>query len=296
MSIFRSLKVIRGLASVALIGLVVFVWLRASTPPTVTYLRGQDNVITKVVEVPVETITTKTVLKYVPTADRATVDALMAENKSLEAKVEQLTLSLAEATSTGGGEIVYLPVPSSDRPTIKFSDWRLTFTSDGYHADYSLTQRFSILNSVGLNRKNVPVNVVRLYEIGPNGERYPIPTVETTTIATQANQPRWYMSPSIQLGVTGFVANDSSVGTRGLTVALPWWKRGTMDTAEASRWAVLTPAVVVTDKSTVTVGLLPVSVNLGTVVRSPFKDVWLSPFVGQQGKTRRLGLTLTATF
>ena len=294
-NLFRTIGAIRFIAGLLLVGVMGFAVMKARTPPAITYIKGDDNTITKIVEVP--TITEKTVMKYIPVEDRKAVEALIAANKFLDTKIEQLTRALALSQSTGSGPVTVTVGEStglSPAPTLTtFKDWRLNFQSNGSTANYTLTQKFSILNSVGRNRQNVPVAVTRLFEVGPNGERVPIPITETISVALQQDQSHWYMSPSLQLGMAAVI--DGEATQQGYVVAVQWWKRGKIEAAESTRWAILTPVVLFPDT---TVGLLPVSLNLGTVLRSPLRDVWVSPFIGQNLKTssRRLGVAFTATF
>jgi len=283
----------------------------AKKPPRISQL----DPITTVIEVPVEKLTTKTVTEYVRVEDRTAVDRLMRDNAALKSTVQQLTVSLAEATSHGAGTVVVTtPDPTTNEPTIikvpmtlQFKDWRLEFQSDGVTAHYTLSQKFSILNTVGRTDTNTPVNIVRLFEIGANGERLPIPTVETTIISAQPTRDRFYMKPTLQAGVGilprwDSTATPTTTGGRtrydtSLAVAVPWWKRGRTTAVEDTRYAYLTPVVTINDTE-LTGGLAPISVNLGTLRYSPVTDLWFSPYAGlssRHGK-KKFAVVFTTTF
>lgn len=296
-----STRTLRIVAAVVLIALLAFIYYGSTKPPRITQL----DPITKVVEVPVDKITTKVVKEYVRVEDRAAVNSLLQENKKLHSTVNQLTTSLAKTTSTGQGTTtISFPSDSTqpivfptviERPvSVSFKDWRLNFQSDGARGQYTLTQRYSIVNTVGRTENNVPVNLVRLFEIGEHDERIPIPVVETTTIATQPDQPHFYVKPQLQGGVALFPDNPT---TYAFTVALPWLQRGTIRAAEYTRYAYLTPAVTFTSAEQ-TVGVAPLSVNIGTFKYMPFRDVWVAPYGGMNitTSTKRFALVFTTTF
>lgn len=303
---------LRVIAILVLIFLAVAILHGATRPPRTIQL----DPITKVIEVPVEKITTKTVTQYVKVEDRAVAKQLLADNEKLKTTVQQLTVSLAEATSKGQGEtIITIPSTTPETPPqiievpveVKFKDWRLNFQSVGTSGTYTLSQKFSILNTVGRNENNVPVNVVRLFEIGEHGERLPIPTVETTTISVQPDQMRFYLKPTLQAGIgilPEWITVVTPMTTGGTTkypvsgvIAVPWWKRGTTRAVETTRYAYLTPAMTINGEQVV-LGLLPISANLGTLKHVPFTDLWVSPFVGISSKnsTKKFGLVFTTTF
>lgn len=296
----KWMRVLLSLAILAVLGAIVF---GAQKPPRVTYL----DPITKVIEVPVDRITTNVVKEYVRVEDRAAVTALLNENKKLHSTVEQLTTSLAASTSTGRGTTTIsfpidpaapslFPTPLEVPIKVSFKDWRLNFESNGMDGRYTLTQRYSILNTVGRNKENVPVNLIRLFEIGENGERIPIPITETTTIATRPSQPHTYVRPQVQGGIAFFPnINNSSMPV--LTVAVPWLHRGTIQAAEYTRYAFFTPMATVSENER-TVGVAPLSLNLGTFKYTPFQDVWVSPYGGINPDTsaKRFALVFTTTF
>lgn len=279
----------------------------ATKPPRIIQL----DPITKVIEVPVEKLTIKNVTEYVKVEDRARVTQLLRENSRLNAKVEQLTVALAEHTTTGSGEaVITIPTPATpgtddvvdaapaEPITVTFKDWRLDFRSIGTQATYTLSQKFSIINTVARNKNNVPVNLIRLYEIGENGERVEIPTVESTTIAVKPGQPRFYVKGSLQAGAgTSPITREGQLQfDHSAVIALPWLKRGTSNAVETTRYAYLSPAVMINGKEVIA-GILPISFNFGTILPL-FSDLWASPFVGKssQSNTGRFGIAFTATF
>lgn len=270
------------------------------------------------IEVPVPVITEKIVTKYVPVPDRAAAHALLTENERLKVRVEQLSVSLANAQSRGQGTAVIAPAPArEDAPTpaptrVSFTDWRLNFTADGTDVQYTLTQKFSILNTIGHNKKGVATNLVELYEIGPNDTRTKIPTTETTTIAA-VSPARWHVAPALQAGV-GRITSTSLITTRTVVagvsrtqratnfttsaiVAVQWLTHGQDTSLRHTRWAVASPAVSLSSGDRA-VGVLPVSFNIGSISRQPFSNLWVSPFVGTTGTAilDRVGLIGSATF
>ena len=291
------LRVANALLILVLVGCIVHL---ARKPARVIQL----DPITKVVEVPVEKLTTKTVTQYVKVEDKAAVNDLLKANDALKAHVDQLTVALAEAQSTSSGPAsTTIPIPT---PTIvkvpvdvSFTDWRLKFQSNGNTATYTLSQKFAIVNTVGRNDQNVPVNLIRLYEIGANGERVAIPTTENTTIAIAPPPPHFYVKPTIQAGLGVIVQPAPTTTTRAteFIASVPWLKHGSQRVSETTRYAYLTPALSVTKQEFV-IGVLPASLNLGTLPRSPFTDLWVSPFVGVVPKTsaKRWGFVFTTTF
>ncbi len=301
--------ILRSVAGIVLGFLIAFIIHTAQKPPRTIQL----DPITTVIEVPVDRLTTKVVTEYVPVEDRAAVNRLFADNKRLNATVQQLTVSLAEATSSGRGEVVITIPPSPtlpplviDRPiSVTFKDWRLSFQSDGTVGTYTLTQKYSILNSVGRDKNNTPVQIVRLYEIDAQGERIAIPTVETTTITVAPNQIRFYVKPTFQGGLailptgTSYASAESTVTyNTGFAIGMPWLKRGTTEAVETTRYAYFTPIITV-NNADFTAGLLPVSLNVGTLKYLPLTDLWISPYVGvsvKDANAKRFGVIFSTTF
>lgn len=252
------------------------------------------------IKVPVPVLTPTVVKEYVKVEDRTQVNQLLAENKSLKVTVEALSVTHAEAVSTGTGVATIEPigVPDHIDPPLPpfhllYKDWRLQFESNDSHVSYTLSQKFSIVNTVGKNKNGVETHLVRLFEIGPDSARNLIPTVETTTVVADITAAHWYAKPTIQAGIGLVQAGVQQVS--GI-VAIPVVKRGHSRATEDTRWAVLTPAIAISATER-TVGLLPVSYNLGTLPRQPFTNLWVSPFVGKTATSAtRLGFVVTATF
>lgn len=263
---------------------------------------------TTTIEVPVPVLTERVVTQVLPPEDLPTVTAILKENENLRVKVHELSVSLATYESQGGGPIAPASSPFSPPTTVTrdvhFKDWRLEFTSNQNTAQYTLRQQFAIVNTVGRDRKNTPTHVVRLYEVEPNGARTPIPITQTSTIAAAPNLPAWALTPRITAGVA-YINRGSSVTARPATsdfvptgvLAISWLRRQRSTANEDATWAVLSPAVTITDTSK-SIGILPVSYNLGSLPKQPFTNLWVSPYIGSSTTTRidRLGFTLTATF
>lgn len=294
--------IFRLIAVTAILILGVIIIINTRKPPRIIQL----DPITKVVEVPVEKLTTKTVTQYVPVPDRTQVTQLLKENEKLHTDVQQLTVSLAEATRTGTGTVT-ISTPPQTPPTPKdrvpvsvhFQDWRLAFDSNGTTATYTLHQQFSVVTTVGRDKNNTPINLVRLFEVGERGQRLPIPLVETTTVATMPNQPHWYVKARFQGGVGLFPSAtpaSSRVNYSGV-VSMPWLQRGTIKAVEYTRYAYLAPAVA-GNNTEQAIGLLPISFNLGTVKHLPITDVWVSPFVGVRtsDNMKKFAVVFTTTF
>jgi hypothetical protein len=246
------------------------------------------------IQVPVPVITEKVVTKYIRVEDQAAANALLAENDKLKVKVDQLSVSLAEAQSKGQGESTTTITPPTDTTPqevrVTFKDWRLDFLSVNNTVNYTLTQKFSIVNTVGRDKHNVPTNLVRLYEIGATGERVPIPVTETTTVAATANLPHTYVKLTVQGGV-GYA------GGQRVLLLTPWLKRGRTTATEDTRWAFLTPAVSLSNDEQA-MGIAPVSFNIGSLPRQPLTNLWVSPFVGTTNGTgiNQTGVVISVTF
>lgn len=299
----RRHTLIRIIGGVVLLFLLVLIVRGLRKPPKVIQL----DPITSVIEIPVEKLTTKTVTKYVQTQDRAAVARLMKDNAALNSTVQQLTISLAEAKSSGSGPVIITPPPTNSTPTVvevpialKFKDWRLDFQSDGVTANYTLSQKFSIINTLGRNENNVPVNIVRLFEINEKDQRIPIPTIETTTIYAQPTRQHFYVKPTLQGGVAvlpNVTETMDASTTSAFSVSIPWWKRGTTQAVESTRYAYLTPAATFSDGD-ITLGVMPASVNVGTIKYLPVTDLWFSPYAGVSIKSnqKKFGIVFSTTF
>lgn len=256
-------------------------------------------------EIPVEKLIYRDVVKYINVEDVAAVQAVLAENERLKNQVSQLSVSLAVAQTHGGGVVTLTPMDATipvPPLSLHFEDWRLAFTSNGRTVEYALSQKFVIVNTLGKNAQNVPTTTTNLFEIGATGERMPIKTVETTTIATQTKTgTHWYAKPTIQAGISLVPVRDTTnrfgVGfEKSAAIALPWLKHGE-GSVENTRYAVLVPTITFGDSGT-TVGLQPISVNLGTFHQLFLTDIWLAPHIGFDPKTmaKKFSFTLLATF
>jgi hypothetical protein len=278
------------------------IWLWPNAPkPVVTQTTPQ----TITVQVPVDHIVTKDVIKYVE--DMTNVKRLLAENAKLKIQVQQLSETIAKSHSTGGGNVVSVPVadvPEPLRPVnpasptvFTFTDWRLHFVTDGQTAKYDLTQKFEVLSTTGRNAAGTPVNLVKLFELGPGDVRREITDTKTTTVVADDTRAHWHLSPTIIAGVA-FTADVNGNKSPGGILGVRWLARGRTKSAEDSSLALLSPVVLLSGK-TREVGLLPLSVNAGRLKHQPFRDLWLSPYVGLHAGTRtvgRFGVTLHASF
>jgi hypothetical protein len=332
-----SLRVMKAAGAIAVLGLV-FVAGRLSGPDEATSILAIDHPAPGVttIQVPVEELTPDVVEGYIAPANLPSVDILLAENRNLEVLVTELSLSLATATSEGGGVAVVTPIETPpnettfgyipllaglpyvappwrsaapteappllsvppDESRVAFNDFRLNFLAEGADAKYTLSQKFVILNTTGRNEKNVPTNLIRLYEIGPGETRTPIPVTETTTIAAAATPPHWYVKFGVQGGV-GRIAGPSGASSLTVFVGTPWLKRGNNRSTEKTRWAIATPVVAHNNTET-SFGMLPVSLNLGTVMSGahPLTNLWVSPYIGTTSGTsiNRIGGLFSVTF
>ena len=241
---------------------------------------------TTVATVNAPTLKPSVVTPYV--IDKPQVTKLMAELAASKAQITSLTETIATLTSQGSGTIVYVdrPVPGSTQVVheMTFTDGRLTFHGLDDKAIYSLHQQFEALAAVGRDASGHPTAAVRLFEVGPGEMRTQLTDAKTVLVAASPTSARWFLSPSLQAGV-GYTT------TPGAVVGVQWLKHGSSRAAEDGMWAVATP-VVFLNATTRDVGLLPVSVNVGYLKFSPFRDLWVSPLVTRS----RVGVTLTATF
>ena len=329
-----SRRVLKIIGAITVSGLV-FVAGRLSGIDEATSVLSIDypapNVTT--IQVPVGQLTTEVVEDYIESVYTNPANDLLAENEGLDVSVGELSVSRASATSEGGGDAVVTPIetPPSEplfghlpigtfapiatltwppegtlleappplQARVSFKDFRLNFLAEGTEAEYTLSQKFLILNTTGRNEDNVPTNLIRLFEIGPGETRTPIPVTETTTIAAVATPAHWYTKIGLQGGM-GHVMGTSG-GESSLTAffAMPWLKRGTNRSTERTRWAVATP-VVAYDYTETSFGVLPVSLNLGTIMsdKHPLTNIWISPYIGTTTGTsvNRVGGLITVTF
>ena len=327
-----SRRVVQIVGAIAVSGLV-FAAGRLSGPDEATSVLGIDHPAPNVttIQVPVGSLTPDAVDDYVEPVYMDLANDLLAENEELKVLVEELSVSLATATSEGRGDVVvtpfetplprpifrlgYIPTgtlappptwpladtfveaPPPFQSRVAFNDFRLNFLAEGTEAEYTLSQKFLIMNTTGRNENNVPTNLIRLFEIGPGETRTPIPVTETTTIAAAATPAHWY----IKFGVQGGVGHVSGGGESSLTafVGMPWLKRGINRSTEKTRWALATP-VVAHDYTETSFGVLPVSLNLGTIMSEKhlLTNIWISPYIGTTTGTsiNRIGGLLSVTF
>jgi DNA-binding transcriptional regulator of glucitol operon len=265
--------------------------------PDMRTIQTTPQVTTVYVDKPV--LTDRIVEKIVSDPkDKAIIKSLMAENAKLSVRVTALSQTIAETQSHGGGILTTTPpveatltapaVPAS----VHFKDWRLDFRANGDKAAYDLTQKFEVLATTGRDKDGKNISLVKLFELGANGERLPAASLTTTAIFADDTKPHWIIHPAIQAGLA--ITNNE----RGAVVGVQWLKRGRTKAAEDSTLALLTPVAFVS-QNVKEVGVLPLSVNLGLIKYMPLKDFWVSPYVGADLIKRtpsRVGLTLTATF
>lgn len=296
-------SVLIGLAAL-IAALTIILWFKPEPRPIINI---PDPGI-KIIQLPgKDKIVYKDVIKYINVEDREAVQSVMDENKKLKREIQQLTVSLAAATSTGSGSVLVIPnAQFPQKPTYTFKDWRLSFTADGEKAHYTLSQKFVVVSGVGKTKNNVPINTIRLFEVGAEGQRIPLQTVETTTIAVGPLSRHWYMKPSVQVGgvysSVPISANPNPMTTTKMgwsgAIAMAWLKSGTTTATEDTRYAYLVPVVVMNAKET-TIGMFPISINLGNLKHVPLlTNVWFSPYVGWNVKITkaRAGVAITATF
>ena len=318
-----SRRVVKIIGAIAVSGLV-FAAGRLSGPDEATSVLSIDHPAPNVttIQVPVGRLTPEAVEDYVEPVYTDLANDLLAENEGLKVLVEELSVSLATATSEGRGDVVvtpfetplsrpifnlgYIPpaatfveAPPPIRSRVAFNDFRLNFLAEGTEAEYTLSQKFLILNTTGRNENNVPTNLIRLFEIGPGETRTSIPVTETTTIAAAATPAHWYVKIGVQGGMGHVVGRTGDEASLTAFIGMPWLKRGTNRSTERTRWAIATP-VVTYDYTETSFGVLPVSLNLGTIMseKHPLTNIWISPYIGTTTGTsiNRVGGLLTVTF
>jgi len=253
----------------------------------------------KTVEIRVPVLTERVLREYIRVEDREAVDALMDENSRLKVRVNQLSIALAQATSSGGGipKWTFSSSTACDA-TVRFKDYRLTFESTADRASYTLSQRFSLLHTTGKNSRGITTNLFQLYELGPDNQRQLIPITESTTFVTSPTPEGWYVKPTFQAGWGIQYQFSDRTKQRVAVFALPWLKHGKTRSTEDTRWSFLTPALIAGTDSQPSFGVLPVSFNLGTIPRTPFTNVWLSPYLGTTDRQTlsRGGVFVSVTF
>ena len=327
-----SRRVLQIIGAVGVSGLV-FAAGRWSGPSEATGVLSIDypapNVTT--IQVPVGPLTTEVVDGYLDSVYGNPVDDLFTENEELKVLVEELSLSLATVTSEGRGEVAITPIetPPSELPfepsdipapvwppafwppleapppfpsRVEFNDFRLNFLAEGTEAEYTLSQKFLILNTAGRDENNVPTNLIRLFELGPGETRTPIPVTETTTVAAVGTPPHWYVKIGLQGGMGPVMGTTGGGSSLTAFIGIPWLKRGTNRSTENTRWALLTPVVQIPQSRLYSAGfgVLPFSVNLGTIMsdKHPLTNMWISPYMGTTTGTtiNRVGGILSVTF
>ena len=277
----------------AVVGILTY---RAIITPRVTVVETPGPVRTVLVDRP--TLETRTVVQHV--TDRAEVERLMVAAAADRQQITTLTETVASLEASGAGTIEYRdrPVPGPERTVREahFADWRLTFDAVGDRATYTLAQRFEALTAVGRDRAGQPMATTRLFELGPGETRTPMAIDRQTVVAATPDAPRWHLRAAITAGA-GY-AGTLTGWHPGAILGVRWASYGTSTAAEDERWSVASPAVWL-DGTGAQVGVLPVSVNLGQWKRQPFRDVWLSPFIGVRPVPvgiGKVGIVLHATF
>ena len=287
------------------IGVGVYGHIRWQTPPAAVVRTVVD---TKYVDVPVDKIVYRDVVKYVQ--DKAEVTKLLKQTAAQKDQIATLTETIANFKPTViAGPTTFVNVPGA--PEAHFKDWRLTFDAVGPKTTYSLDQKFEALAAIGKDSSGKPTVTTKLFEIGPGETRTPLTGASTTVVTAIPNPRKWRLTGSIQAGF-GYTMSTTSVTTTannvqttkfptvaGGIIGLQWLKRGTSKAAEDSTISLLTPVAFISS-GVIEPGLLPVSANLGRIPHQPFKDLWVSPLVafGNAPKITptRFGVVLTATF
>ena len=326
-------RVLKIIGAVGVSGLV-FAAGRLSGPSEATGVLSIDYPVPNVttIQVPVGPLTSEVVDGYLDSVYANPANDLLTENEELKVLVEELSVSLATATSEGRGNVVITPIetPPSEPPfeftdipapvwppafwppaleappplqsRVEFNDFRLNFVAEGTEAEYTLSQEFLILNTAGRDENNVPTNLIRLFEIGPGETRTSIPVTETRTVAATGTPAHWYVKVGVQGGMGHVMGTTGGESSLTAFIGMPWLKRGTNRSTEKTRWALATPVVQIPQSRSygVSFGVLPVSVNLGTIMsdKHPLTNIWVSPYIGTTTGTsvNRVGGILSVTF
>lgn len=220
------------------------------------------------------------------------INKLLKQNDALNLQVIQLINATATNESHGGtdsGGIVTIP-PTTLTPnetpqpyTFSYKDYQLTANYNEPNFTYDLKQDFIIQSSTGKAKDGSKLSILKLYQVTPSGN-VDIP-VKATVIFADEQASRWMVSPRIQGGLG--VNQDGKAGI----IAVQWLKRGRSKSAEDTSFSVLTPEVSI--GSTTTIGILPVSFNIGTLPHQPFTNLWISPSIDIN---KKVGVVLSATF
>lgn len=299
---------------VAVLTLGMLVYKGCGSPdPVITHPDANTTNVT----LPADNLKTKEVIKYVQ--DDAEVKRLMAENDKLKRKVTQLSETIATYKATGGGKVevvtTTLPAPPADvvvvdstKPgdfviregqMVQFKDFRLDFRTDGRQGQYTLTQKFEVLQASGIDQNGKPFNQVKLFEIGPDEKRTLIEDFKTTNIFADAGRAKWRIGFTVQAGAGYFAeSGDTTKKAAAGLVGFQWLKKGKTEAAEDSSLAIASPFAIL-GGDTIQFGVAPVSFNLGRLRFQPFKDLWVSPVVGwdtEKGSVGKVGVGVTASF
>lgn len=269
--------------------------------PRVTIVERPGPVQEKIVYVDKPVLVTKDVIKYLPPPSRAEVEKVMMENAFLENKIASLNDTIAKLQTSGSGQIVYVdkPVPGTTQTVREatFKDWRLDFKAVDTKVDYTLTQKFEIINVAGKDKQGKAFVTSKLLEIGPGELRTPATNVSATTVVSSAesNGKSWFFRASIQGGFA-FTRDKDNKSQPGGVVGVKWLTRGYTKAAEDGIYSLVTP-VVYLGSNVQEIGVLPISFNIGRVPKQPFRDLWIAPLVafGSQGASR-YGVAMVATF
>lgn len=266
---------------------------RALTTPKTVTVQLPGNTTTVTVDRPI--LQTRDVIKVVH--DDAESARLMAEVTALKQRITAMIINTAKNTPTGEGKVVYVdrPVPGATLKEAHFRDFRLAFDAVGDKATYALSQSFESVTAFGKDKLGQPTATTRLFEIGPGEVRTQLSDAKTVVVAATPDAPRWHLRASVTAGF-GYAGGLNGLNPGGV-VGLRWLAHGTTAAAEDTRWAVATP-VLWLDSKVQQVGILPVSVNL-KFSGNPFRDLWLSPFIGLQPQplgVGKVGFVIHATF
>lgn len=291
------------LVGICLICVAFFCGMFVRTTPIITPTIQHPAPNVETIQVPYEVLTTKVIKtiakEYVPAEDRAGIEQLAKQNESLKIQIEQLNRVVATIHTSGSGPIQQ----NIDKPTdFKFDDGRLIFTKTEVTGTYDLYQKFIITNTVGKNKRGVPTNLFRLEE-DIKGKRVVVDD-KALTVQTIAATPQshWFVSPRIQMGI-GIMQSKTPTGGFATAnnphplFAIQWLKKGKTAANEDIRFAFLSPAVSL-NAAEKTVGVLPVSFNIGSLPKQPFTNIWISPYIGTTTKTgvNRIGVFASVTF
>ena len=241
---------------------------------TVTQLEPTVKVVT--VDKPILTNSVITKILSDP-KDKAAISALLAENKADKLAVEQLTQALATLQQTGSGVVVAVPPDKPGEPiSYHYKDWHLDFLTDTKTANYTLSQNFEVLTSTGRDKNGQAGSLVKVFEIGANGERIPMKVTNTVAIIANPLSPHWMVHANVQGGIAAGL-DSTGTETTGATVGFQWFKHGSTTATQDISYAILTPVILLAPK-VVDAGLAPVQFNLGTLPHQPFTNLWVSPF------------------